>query len=154
MVVGVNHIGMAVNGIDKTLEQWAKNFGAVVLKEKRAFPGGQTSCLIEIQGQQFELMEPNGEGKIKKFLENHGEGLHHISLKVSNVDEGLFREDENGMHLLGAKCRKCGEIPFVRFKGRSPIRMGVEAAQLCIQDAGIDPREIQVCYGSRSRDDT
>jgi uncharacterized OB-fold protein len=26
--------------------------------------------------------------------------------------EGLFKEDENGMHLLGAKCRKCGKISF------------------------------------------
>lgn len=47
-----------------------------------------------------------------------------------------------------------GEIPFGRFKGVSPIKMGVDAARACIKDAAIDPRDIQVCYGSRSRDDT
>lgn len=26
--------------------------------------------------------------------------------------EGLFVEDENGMHLLGSKCKKCGQITF------------------------------------------
>ena len=114
MVVGVNHIGMAVNSIDETLEKWSKNFGAVVLKEKKAFPGGQTSCLIEIQGHQFELMEPNGEGTVKKFLENHGEGLHHISLKVSNVDEDLDMFERNGLSVLRFPEMRSG---FIKPKG-------------------------------------
>lgn len=47
-----------------------------------------------------------------------------------------------------------GQIRFGRYKGVSPIKLGVQAAKAAISDAGIDPREIQVCYGSRSRDDT
>lgn len=47
-----------------------------------------------------------------------------------------------------------GEIPFGRFNGVSPIKMGVDAARRAIHDANIDARDIQVCYGSRSRDDT
>lgn len=47
-----------------------------------------------------------------------------------------------------------GQTKFGRFKGVSPIALGVEAAKACIADAGIDPRELQVCYGSRTRDDT
>lgn len=114
MVTGINHIGMAVNSIDETLKKWSENFGAVVLKEKKAFPGGQISCLIDIQGQQFELMEPNGEGTVKKFLENHGEGLHHISLKVSNVDEDLDRFEENGLSVIRAPGMRSG---FIKPKG-------------------------------------
>lgn len=47
-----------------------------------------------------------------------------------------------------------GEIRFGRFVGRSAIQMGVEATKACLADAGIDPRDIQVVYASRSRDDT
>lgn len=47
-----------------------------------------------------------------------------------------------------------GQIRFGRYKGVSPIKLGVQAAKAAISDAGIDPRDIQVCYGSRSRDDT
>lgn len=45
-----------------------------------------------------------------------------------------------------------GQTKFGRFNGVSAIKLGVEAAKACISDAGIDPREIQVCYGSRTRD--
>lgn len=27
-------------------------------------------------------------------------------------EEGLFKEDENGVHLRGSKCKKCGKIHF------------------------------------------
>jgi benzoylsuccinyl-CoA thiolase BbsB subunit len=47
-----------------------------------------------------------------------------------------------------------GEIPFGRFKGVSAIKMGVDAAKAAIKDADIDPRDIQVCYGSRTNNDT
>lgn len=114
MVVGINHIGMAVTSIDETLAKWTEAFGATVLKEKKAFPGGQVSCLIDIQGQQIELMEPNGEGTVKKFLEGHGEGLHHISLKVSNVDEDLDRFEASGLSVIRFPEMRAG---FIKPKG-------------------------------------
>lgn len=114
MVIGVNHIGMAVKSIDETMALWKEAFGATVVKEKKAFPGGQTSCLIEIQGQRFELMEPNGEGTIKKYLEKHGEGLHHISLKVSKWDEDLDRFESEGLSVIRSPEMRSG---FIKPKG-------------------------------------
>ena len=100
MVTGINHIGLAVNSIDETLEQWKEAFGVTVLKEKKAFPGGQISCLISLGGVAVELMEPNGEGTVKKYLETHGEGLHHISLCVEDIDSDCDRFEQNGMSLI------------------------------------------------------
>lgn len=100
MVTGINHIGLAVNSIDETVEQWKSAFGITVLKEKKAFPGGQVSCLISLGGVAVELMEPNGEGTVKKYLETHGEGLHHISLRVEDIDSDCDRFEQNGMSLI------------------------------------------------------
>lgn len=100
MVKELAHIGLCVNSIDETLAQWQKAFGVTVLKDKKAFPGGQTSCLIDLGGVPVELMEPNGEGTVKKYLETHGEGLHHIALAVDHVSDDCDRFEENGMSLI------------------------------------------------------
>jgi benzoylsuccinyl-CoA thiolase BbsB subunit len=47
-----------------------------------------------------------------------------------------------------------GQTVFGKFLGVSPIRLGVKAAKAAIDDAGIDPRMIQVGYGGRTFDDT
>ena len=114
MVTGINHIGLAVNSIDETVEQWKSAFGITVLKEKKAFPGGQVSCLISLGGVAVELMEPNGEGTVKKYLETHGEGLHHISLRVEDIDSDCDRFEQNGMSLIRFPAMRAA---FIKPKG-------------------------------------
>ena len=47
-----------------------------------------------------------------------------------------------------------GQTVFGKFPQVSPIKLGVRAAKAAIDDAGIDPRMIQVAYGARTYDDT
>ena len=42
----------------------------------------------------------------------HRKEEHMKEKKYFWEEDGLFREDENGIHLLGAKCRRCGKISF------------------------------------------
>lgn len=113
MVTAINHIGICVNSIDETLKHWTTAFGIKVLKEKKAFPG-QISCLISFGGTPIELMEPYGEGTVQKYLDSHGEGLHHISIKVNDVAEALDHFEQNGMSVLRFPEMKSG---FIKPKG-------------------------------------
>jgi benzoylsuccinyl-CoA thiolase BbsB subunit len=47
-----------------------------------------------------------------------------------------------------------GQTVFGKFPQLTPIQLGIQAAKAVIQDAGIDPRVIEVAYGGRSYDDT
>lgn len=106
MIKGLNHIGIVVKSIDDTITLYEKLFGAVDITAGRhkSFPEiGQTSALIKIGDFVIELMEPYGDvkGTCAKFLERHGEGLHHISL----ISDDLDGDDEYllscGIHTLG-----------------------------------------------------
>lgn len=114
MVIGINHIGMCVKSIDETVEQWKAAFGSTVLKGKKTFPGGQISCLISLGGIAVELMEPNGEGTVKKYLDTRGEGLHHISIRVDDVSADLDRFESSGMSVMRFPEMKSG---FIKPKG-------------------------------------
>lgn len=45
-----------------------------------------------IDGVQFQLLESTApDGVISKFLDRHGEGLHHIAFRVTNLTELVVR---------------------------------------------------------------
>jgi len=109
MITGLNHIGVAVNSIDESIELFHRLFGAedITVGDHRSFPEmGQTSCLIRIGDFNIELMEQYGDvkGTVGKFLEKHGPGLHHISLKSDDLDA-------DDAHLLSEGVRVLGKSP-------------------------------------------
>lgn len=110
------HIGICVNSIDECLEKW-KVFGVEIVCDKAEFPG-QTSCLVSIGGTNIELMEPRGEGTVKKFIEKNGEGLHHLSVRVDDIHEAVAAFGEAGLGVLHD-----GKAPvaFVKPKGNCGV---------------------------------
>ena len=102
MIKGFNHIGVVVKSIDETLAKMAPVFGA---KEIARFPipaAGQTSAMVQIGDQQLEMMEPLGDkGVVGKYLSEHGEGLHHISLKTDDFESDVAEFERNGYKVFG-----------------------------------------------------
>lgn len=102
MILGLNHVGIVVESIDQTLQTWKLAFGAEELGRK-SFPElGQTSCMVRIGTALLELMEPIGtKGVVPKFLAEHGQGLHHISLLSDDVEQECARIRQQGTRVLG-----------------------------------------------------
>lgn len=102
MIIGVNHIGIAVESIDRTVQTLELIFGAKEL-DRKSFPElGQTSCMVQIGDSLLELMEPVGtKGVVPKFLAEHGQGLHHISLLSDDLKQEYLTIAERGVRVLG-----------------------------------------------------
>ena len=58
-----------------------------------------------------------------KFLENRGEGIHHICLEVDDTDEELKRLEAKGAKLIDKQGRKglAGKIGFIHPKSVNGI---------------------------------
>ena len=50
-------------------------------------------------GGKFELVTPMGEGFVSRFLDRRGEGVHHITLRVTAIDEQVERLRAAGVPL-------------------------------------------------------
>lgn len=107
MFMGVDHVGVAVKNLDEAVGVYRdilgfKLVGVHVLKERKvkvAFlsTGGET---------QIELLEPIGsDSPVAKFLENRGEGIHHIAVKVDNIENVLEGLKKKGVMLVDEKPR-------------------------------------------------
>jgi len=50
-------------------------------------------------GGKFELVTPMGEGFVSRFLERRGEGVHHVTLRVSDIERQVERLRGGGVEL-------------------------------------------------------
>jgi len=124
--MGVDHVGVAVKNLDEALSVYLdvlgfKLLGVYVLAERKvrvAFlsTGGET---------RIELLEPVGsDSPVAKFLENRGEGIHHIAVKVDNIERALEEFKRKGVMLVDEKPRIGAEgkkIAFVHPKSTKGV---------------------------------
>lgn len=97
----IDHVGIAVSDLDKAIgfyrDQLGLDFkGTEVVDEQKVkvafFPVGES---------KLELLEPTDpEGPVGKFIEKKGEGVHHLSFRVSNIEEKLKALKDQGVALI------------------------------------------------------
>ncbi len=51
-------------------------------------------------GGKVELLEPLGEGFLSRFLERHGEGLHHVTFKTDDIRAAIAQVEARGYELV------------------------------------------------------
>lgn len=86
----VDHIALAVRNLEKSIALFETLFGAKLITKKRGIMQGNPMAVAYMQvGENiFALDEAvNPDGFIAKFIEQRGEGLHHLGLEVDNLDE-------------------------------------------------------------------
>jgi len=68
-------------------------------------PAPKANCWMAFftvgDGCQIELIQPNGERSLwQDYLDNHGEGLHHIAFKITDMQEKINLCEAHGMKLV------------------------------------------------------
>ena len=101
MIKGIGHAGIIVKNLDEAVDLYCDLFGLEKPSEvvERA-DEGMKHALINFGEQFFEVMEPFPGSSLAKFLEQHGEGLHHINLMVSDMEPLVKSLKEKGAILI------------------------------------------------------
>ena len=86
----VDHIAIAVRDLDKSIALFETLFGATLITKKRGMMQGHPMAVAYMQvGENIfaldEAVDP--DGFIARFIDQRGEGLHHLGLEVDNLDE-------------------------------------------------------------------
>lgn len=103
MIEKIGHAGILVKDLDRAVELYCGLFGLEPLTEVTDWPGeGMKNVLLKVGGQAFEVMEPTDpQGSLARFLQQRGEGLHHINLEVSDLDSFAKTLQAKGATVLG-----------------------------------------------------
>lgn len=119
MIKEVHHIGILVSNLDEATRLYQDCFGAEVGRTEILTERGVKAAVLSLaQGPKLELLEPLPDSNMAKILEKRGEGLHHITFEVDDVDKELSRLSELGVELIDKKSRRGleGMVAFIHPK--------------------------------------
>lgn len=95
----LDHIGIAVKSLEaaKIYEALGLAVGHVEVVESQKVK----TAFLSVGDANLELLEPTGpDSTIAKFIEKRGEGIHHICLRVENIESHLERLKAAGFRLI------------------------------------------------------
>jgi methylmalonyl-CoA/ethylmalonyl-CoA epimerase len=98
----IDHIAIAVNSVDEAL----KDYQSVLNIDRLEFevvPNEKVKvAMLELEDTRIELMEPTSpDSPIKKFLNERGEGIHHIAITADDIEKDVSKASAKGMKMLG-----------------------------------------------------
>lgn len=97
----IDHIGIAVESIEKWLGFYKDVLGLEYTGSEEVEEQKVRVAFLKIGESQIELLEPTADDSpIAKFLEKRGSGIHHIALKVDDINAALARHHEAGAQLI------------------------------------------------------
>jgi len=97
----VDHIAIAVKNLDEALAFYKAALGLPEIGIETVSEQGVRVAKLDIGNTHIELLEPLGpDTPVGKFLENKGPGLHHICVKVDDINSELAKLKSQGMRLI------------------------------------------------------
>ncbi len=100
----VSHIGVAVTELETALAFYRDVLGLEPGPAESA--DGATIVSLPLGETQIELLVPNTpDSPVARFLERRGPGIHHICLKVGDLDAALARCRAHGYRLVDPQPR-------------------------------------------------
>ncbi len=101
----IDHVGIAVKNLEEAIKVW-EGLGLKVDEIEEVPDQKVRTAIIHIGESRIELLEPTAEDSpIAKFIAKRGEGIHHIALGVTNIEEHLRELKERGYRLIDEEPR-------------------------------------------------
>lgn len=95
----LDHIGIAVRSIEAATIYRA--LGLSIEHVETVETQGVKTAFLPVGDATLELLEPTRpDSPIAKFIEKRGEGIHHICLRVDDIDAHLARLKAAGFRLI------------------------------------------------------
>jgi len=105
MMAKIDHLGIAVKSL-AAAKAFYEKLGLSVSPEE-VVEGEQVKLVMVPVGEsRFELLEPTSEtSAIAKFIAKRGEGLHHVSLRVPDLESAVERLKKDGVRLVSEEIK-------------------------------------------------
>jgi len=103
----IDHIGIAVKSLDGALQFWEKSLGIKSTGVEEVAEQKVKTAFLPVKDTEVELLEPTADDSpVAKFIEKKGEGIHHLAIRVENLEEALSELKSQGVRLIDEHPRR------------------------------------------------
>ena len=100
-ILGIEHIGIAVKDLDTNAPFWKHVLKISHKGTETVAQEGVTTDIYDTGRGKVELLKSTVSGSvIEKFLENRGEGIHHVCFEVDNVNKAIIELKELNIDVI------------------------------------------------------
>jgi methylmalonyl-CoA epimerase len=98
----LDHVSIGVFDIEAAQKLFCDQLGGELLKDAGSSNDeGFRWITFLLGGKKIELVSPTGEGGVGRYLDKNGEGFHHLSFSVSDLEAAKEFCDNNHLRVLG-----------------------------------------------------
>jgi len=121
LLTEIDHVAIAVRDLDAAIEWYSKAFGAVVVHREVIEHDDVEEALIAVADSYIQLLTPRSDkSPVARFLEQRGEGLHHVGYRVKDCAAALELVAASGATMIDQVPRPGSRgttVAFVHPKG-------------------------------------
>lgn len=112
----LDHVGIAVSDLNASLRFFCDVLGLHLETSEEIQSQRVKAHFVSAGGATLELLEATSpESPIARFLERRGPGLHHVALRVDDVEAALEHLRQRGVRLIDEHARPGAEGALVAF---------------------------------------
>lgn len=121
----LDHIGIAVKNLDESLKFYRDALGLELEGVEIVEDQKVKTAFLPVGDTHIELLEATqSESPVGKFIEKRGEGIHHIAIKVENLEKHLENLDHKEIKLIDKEAKTGAnnkKIAFIHPKSTSGV---------------------------------
>ena len=100
----IDHIGIAVKDVEASNELFSKLFNKAPFHQELLETQHLQVSFFALEDTKVELIQPVSEkSTVHKYLENKGEGIHHVAFEVEDIYAEMERLKSEGFQPLTEK---------------------------------------------------
>jgi methylmalonyl-CoA/ethylmalonyl-CoA epimerase len=115
----IDHVGIVVRSLDESIQTYRDLLGFRLLERFAVPEHGVEAAFLDAGNSAIELIAPtDSESGTARFLQNRGEGTHHICFEVNDIEAALAGLRARGLRLIDETPRQGvhGLVAFVHPK--------------------------------------
>ena len=112
----LDHIGIAVKDLAAAIAFYRDALGLEIEAPEEVESQRVRAHFVEVGGARLELLEATAaDSPIAKYVDKRGPGLHHITLRVDDIEAALAQLKAHGARLIDERPRPGAEGSLVAF---------------------------------------
>ena len=112
----LDHVGIAVSDLQASLAFFRDALGLHVESTEEVGSQRVRATFLSTGQSTLEMLEPTApDSPIAKYLDKRGPGMHHVALRVDDIEAALAHLKSRGVRLIDEKPRPGAEHALVAF---------------------------------------